>query len=170
MLVVLLRHGPAGRRDPSRWPADEDRPLTTRGEERTVAAALGLGRLLPVGALVFTSPLQRSRQTAVILKDALSPQSVETLDLLAPGASYRRILEHLRALDSGATAVLVGHEPDLGRLAGMLLFGAPSPLPLKKAGACAIDLVAAVAPGGGRLRWFVTPKMLRRLAGRKARA
>jgi phosphohistidine phosphatase len=169
MLVILLRHGPAGRRDPSRWPNDESRPLTTRGEERTHAAARGLAKVIPAGAHVLTSPLERSRQTAAILEDALSPQAVEVLDLLAPGASYRGVIGHLQNLDSGSTVVLVGHEPDLGRLAGVLLFGAPSPLPLRKAGGCAVEFVGEVAPGGGRLLWFATPKMLRRLAGRKSR-
>jgi phosphohistidine phosphatase len=67
----------------------------------------------------------------------------------------------------GSTLVLVGHEPDLGRLAGVLLFGAPRALPMRKAGACVIDFVGAVEPGEGRLHGFVPPRALRRLAGRK---
>jgi len=48
--------------------------------------------------------------------------------------------------------VLVGHEPDLGKLAGVLLFGAPAALPLRKAGACSIEFDNHCAAGKGRLR------------------
>ena len=39
--------------------------------------------------------------------------------------------------------------------------------PLKKAGACAIEIEDALQPGTGRLVWFLQPKMLRRWAARK---
>src|SRR5690348_14291371 len=45
MLLVFLRHGPAGHADSSRWPDDRERPLTTKGIERTRRAAKGLTRL-----------------------------------------------------------------------------------------------------------------------------
>jgi len=66
--------------------------------------------------------------------------------------------------------VLVGHEPHLGKLAGTLLFGAPAHLPIKKAGACAIDFEARPRAGGGQLVWFLPPRALRQLAGKKQRA
>jgi len=75
----------------------------------------------------------------------------------------------LEKLDLHRRIALVGHEPDLGKLAGTLLFGAPSAVALKKAGACAIDFEGAIRPGSGRLCWFLTPRMLRRLARRKHR-
>jgi len=52
----------------------------------------------------------------------------------------------------------------------VLVFGAPSPLPLQKAGACLLKFVGAVEPGAGRLHWFLGPRPLRRLAGRKSHA
>jgi phosphohistidine phosphatase SixA len=58
----------------------------------------------------------------------------------------------------------VGHEPDLGTLAGALVTGASTSLPLKKAGACSIHFVGPVEPGTGRLDWLLTPRALRRLA------
>src|SRR5262245_40196115 len=64
LLVILFRHGPAGRSDPKRWPDDRDRPLTTDGEKRTRQAAEGLARLLRDEELariaVWTSPLVRA--------------------------------------------------------------------------------------------------------------
>jgi phosphohistidine phosphatase SixA len=64
--------------------------------------------------------------------------------------------------------VIVGHEPDLGRLAGMFVSSPQLAMPLRKAGACAIRFDQAVAQGKGQLEWHLPPRILRRLAGRKA--
>jgi phosphohistidine phosphatase SixA len=62
--------------------------------------------------------------------------------------------------------MLVGHEPDLGLLAGWLI-GSKSPLPFRKGAACRIDLRSWPPDQGGSLIWFATPRMLRKL-GRRA--
>jgi len=167
MRVVLMRHGPAGERDAERWPDDRLRALTPRGEKRTRAAANGIVRLEAGIATIFTSPLVRALATAQLLAKSLAHTDVETLDSLRPGGSYRHTIESLTRIDRTHTVVLIGHEPDLGKLAGMLLFGAPTPLPLRKAGACSIQFDAEVRAGAGRLNWFMPPKSLRRLARRK---
>jgi phosphohistidine phosphatase len=169
MRIVLFRHGPAGRRDVSRWPDDASRPLTPRGEERTFAAAKGLRRLLGEGPVrIATSPLTRCAETAALLAEALGDARVVSLPALAPGGSAHELLNFVTRGKADETVVLVGHEPDLGKFAGTLLFGAPAGLPLKKAGACLIHFVGEVAPGEGQLRWFMPPRALRRLAGKKA--
>lgn len=172
MRVILFRHGPAGRRDAARWPDDSERPVTKRGLERTARAAAGLRHFLEGESRVFTSPLARARQSADLVGESAAPDApVEVLEALAPGSAYRETLRRLADLDAGATAVLVGHEPHLGKLAGVLLFGAPATnLALKKAGACVIDFVGPVTPGTGRLHAFLSPRMLRRLGRVKVRA
>lgn len=171
MRVILFRHGPAGSPDGSRWPDDGSRPLTTRGKERTLDAARGLARIESGITRIVTSPLVRAEQTARLLHGTLRASvPVDALDGLAPGGSYRKIIQHLAGLASGDVVVLVGHEPSLGKLAGMLLFGAPASLPLKKAGACAVQFSGAPAAGEGRLKWFLPPKVLRRMARRKVTA
>jgi phosphohistidine phosphatase len=171
MRVILFRHGPAGQADAARWPDDGQRPLTRRGIERTARAADGLVRFI-VGTLrVAASPLERARQTARALGEAGTPDGrVEKLDSLAPGVPLRETLRWLKDLRSGACVVLVGHEPHLGRLAGVLLFGSSeAALPLKKAGAIVIDFVGPVVSGAGRLYAFLPPHALRRLARSKSR-
>jgi phosphohistidine phosphatase len=171
MKLVLFRHGPAGQRDPRRWPDDALRPLTTRGEERTRGAARGLRRLLgsdPVA--IITSPYTRCASTAMIVAECFETGRVTEHEALEPGGSYRNIIALLGDRKPGETLVLIGHEPDLGRLAGTLLFGAPSPLPLRKAGACVLQFVGRVEPGAAILHGFYPPRTLRRLAGRKAHA
>ncbi|MFI5371273.1 MAG: SixA phosphatase family protein [Candidatus Eisenbacteria bacterium] len=170
MRIILFRHGPAGRRDPGRWPDDGERPLTRRGAERTEAAAYGLARFARGEVAIWTSPLLRADATATLARHAFDLEKpLERMDALAPGGSYREVMTRLAAVDSGACIVLVGHEPDLGKLAGMLLFGAPArSLPLKKAGACVIDFAGPVEPGAGHLHAFLPPRALRRTARRRS--
>jgi len=172
MRVILFRHGPAGRRDASRWPDDGERPVTRRGLAKTAHAADGLRRFLGRGGRVVTSPLERARQTAKVVSDALAPDGrMETLECLAPGAPVREALRWLRGLESGPSIILVGHEPHLGKLAGVLVFGASgSALPIKKAGALVIDFVGPVEPGAGKLYAFLPPRLLRRMGRPRSHA
>jgi phosphohistidine phosphatase len=168
MQIILFRHGPAGERDAERWPDDALRPLTPRGRERTRRAARGLGTLLGRQPLILTSWFKRAQQTADLLAEELLTTAPALEPALEPGASRRPLIEHLAALQTDQTVVLVGHEPDLGALAGLLVSGGDLHLTLKKAGACQIHFVAELEPGEGRLDWFLTPRILRRV-GRRAR-
>lgn len=164
MRLLLLRHGPAGERDPIRWPDDGLRPLSDRGRQRTAQAIRGVLSQVPDITLVFASPLLRAHQTGEALAKATGA-GLRTLESLAPGGSWRGTLEALQEVRGArdGTLALVGHEPDLGKFAGVLLFGAPRSLALKKAGACLIAFAQAPAAGGGELLWFATPGMLRAL-------
>lgn len=171
MRLVLLRHGPAGTRDPLTWPDDRERPLTEKGLARTQRAVEGLLRLEPEISLVLSSPLKRCAQTAECLRAALDGAArVRSTGALAPGGSWREVFQQLESPGETGTVVLVGHEPDLGKLAGVLLFGAPAALPLRKAGACSIEFETRPAPGKGRLRWFLPPRSLRRFARHRSTA
>ncbi len=170
MRVILFRHGPAGERDPERWPDDGQRPLTPRGELRARRAARGLLQLEPSLRTVLTSPLERCARTARILREEAALRvAPEPLTALAPGGDPEAVLRRLDEESPEAWVALVGHEPDLGRLAGLLVFGAPTPLPLKKAGGCSIEFLDAIVPGEGRLRWFLPSRALCRLAAARSR-
>jgi phosphohistidine phosphatase len=172
MRVVLFRHGPADAADPKRWPNDALRPLTPRGQERTMRAAEGVAELEPRIVRVISSPLLRARESAQVLLEALALDSRVTLcDALSPGGSTSRLLEALPDVREEEAIALVGHEPDLGKLAGTLLFGAPAHVAIKKAGGCAIEFEGRPRPGTGQLLWFLPPRTLRRVArGRKVEA
>ena len=116
---------------------------------------------------VLTSPLKRAADTAKLVGKALGNIEVECLDVLAPGGSHRKLLEALMRFSKSDVVILVGHEPDLGKLAGLWAFHTPATLTLKKAGACAIEFEGKVQPGMGRLAWLLPPRVLRRI-GRKA--
>jgi phosphohistidine phosphatase len=119
--------------------------------------------------LIVTSPLARAAETARILAEAFETEHLQTLEALAPGGSNRKILDFLKRQTSHEVVALVGHEPDLGRLAATLVVGAGS-LPLKKAGACVLDCGEQVGPAKAKLISFMDPATLRRLGRKKVRA
>jgi phosphohistidine phosphatase len=169
MRIVLFRHAPAESRDPERWPDDLLRPLTSRGATRARRAARGIVLLEPKLRRVLTSPAVRALKTAEILADELeAPIKPQVLASLAPGGAWRDTLGALAREHAEGVIALVGHEPDLGEFASALQFGAAAVVPLRKAGACAIELEALV-PAAGQLRWFLGPGALRSLAKKRSK-
>ena len=170
MRILLYRHAPAETSDPQSWPDDLLRPLTTRGKVRARRVTRAIVRLEPGITRVLTSPAARCTATADILCRELGPAfTPEPLASLAPGGSWRETLRALERETADSVVVLVGHEPDLGKFAGVLLFGAPASVPLKKAGACAIEAESAEA-GAGRLRWLWSAGVLRSLTRKRSKA
>ena len=170
MRIILFRHGIAEERDSARWPDDAKRPLTARGERRARRVARGLAHIERSVERLVTSPFVRAERTARILGRVLGIEA-EVTDALVPGGATRRIMDALNGSPVAGSVVLVGHEPDLGALAGLLLFGnLETALPLKKAGACAIEIEPPVRPGGGRLMWAAPPHVLFRITRKKVPA
>ena len=162
--IYLIRHAIAAERG-DRWPDDHLRPLVRRGVSRMQQAVAGFRRLDAGIELVLTSPLARAQQTAEVVVLGLRPSPrLEQLAELSPGGSPDQVAAALAPLAGCRSLALIGHEPDLGRLAAWLV-GAVEPFTLKKGGICRIDVDRLPPTGNGRLRWLATPKMLRALAG-----
>ena len=162
--LYLVRHAIAAERGDD-WPDDTKRPLTTRGINRFKDSLPGLKELEVSIDEIFSSPLVRAKQTADLLAGGLqgSPP-VKLLDALAPGHTPTAVISQLAKAAKRQRIALVGHEPDLGELAAHLI-GATRPLLFKKGGICRIDVGSISAKRTGSLMWFVTPKVLRGLAG-----
>ena len=168
MDCILLRHGIAVERDEWEGP-DADRPLTERGAKRVAQVAAGLSWLDVQPTHVWSSPLIRAIETAKIVHRVLRVRSaVQIVDALLPDASPDRLLSILHDLPPESCVLCVGHEPQLGIAASVLLSGrASASFPLKKAGACLIELSIPAKPGRGVLRWWLTPGQLRDIGERK---
>jgi phosphohistidine phosphatase len=161
--LYLVRHGVAAERGEA-WPDDSKRPLVQRGVVRLRQAAAALTRLDITFDVILTSPLTRARQTADLLAAGLGGRPpIHSIDSLSPGGSYAAFLEDLARHARRSHIACVGHEPDLGQFAARLI-GARAPIELKKGAICRIDVDALPLSGPGHLRWFVTPRMLRRIA------
>ena len=159
--LYLIRHAIAEERGDA-WPDDAKRPLTEDGAARMRRAARGLVRLGVTFDAVLTSPYVRTRQTAEIVANAFNERPpIVAVDSLAPGGSIQSILGDLERQSRRSRLAVVGHEPGIGELAARLA-GARYPIEFKKGAVCRIDIKTFPA-GPGKLRWFVTPKILRTL-------
>ena len=160
--LYLIRHGVAEERGED-WPDDSKRPLTPEGISRLQKAARGLTAIGVTFDQIVSSPLVRARQTAdVFAQDLKGKPPIATSDALAPAGAPPAVIQEITKHVRKARVALVGHEPNLGELAGLLI-GARRPLEFKKGGICRIDFDMLPPKGGGMLRWFLTPKMLRAL-------
>jgi phosphohistidine phosphatase len=128
-LLYVVRHAAAAPGNP-----DELRPLTENG--RAQARALGDRLALDAGPdAVLTSPLLRARETAGLIARAAGV-TPEVDDRLAPGATAKDV--RAAVAGRGDVIVIVGHQPDCGRIAAELL-DEPEPA-FPPAGFCAIEM------------------------------
>ena len=161
--LYLVRHAIAAERG-EEWPDDDQRPLTDRGMARFREAVAGLEAFDAVIDEIFTSPLVRAKQTAELLAAGLpATPTVKILEALAPGHGAPAVMSQLAKAARRRRIALVGHEPDLGELAGHLL-AAARPVPFKKGAVCRIDVEGVASKRPGSLIWFAPPKVLRKLA------
>jgi phosphohistidine phosphatase len=113
--------------------------------------------------VICSSPLLRARQTADYLSEGM-PESVpvKTVGALAPGHTSLEVMEQVARQAGGSTRVaVVGHEPDLGALAGWLI-GAKRALPFKKGGVGRFEM-DSLSSRYATLSWHIPPKALRKL-------
>src|SRR5215469_199694 len=162
MELIIVRHAIAFERDARRWPDDGERPLSPRGMMRARRAALGLKRLGPRPLKVLSSPLERARQTAVILSQFAGWPRASSCPLLVPGSSVQELLALLGRSRESCIA-LVGHQPDLGRALSACLPGSvgSAAFELRKMGAALVRFHGAARSGQGELCWLLPPRLMR---------
>jgi len=161
--VVAVRHGPAEVRDPARWPDDDLRPLTRKGEAETRRAAKGLATVVRSADHLVSSSADRALRTAHLIRQELSKAPTpETWEELAPGNLATPIFDRLRrSARPRQTVVLVGHEPTLAEFVGAAITGEGlSVVRLTKGGAVCLEFTNSIRPGAGRLVWLLTRKQL----------
>jgi phosphohistidine phosphatase len=161
MKLLIIRHAIAVQRGTPDI-ADELRPLTPRGEKRFRRAARGLAKACSRPDALLTSPLLRARQTADIAAAAWKRLAPVEVPALASGDDEG--LEGVLATYAAeATIAIVGHEPHLSALLGRLVgSGLPDRLTFRKGGAALVELPSRLGEGG-KLVWYLPPRLLRRL-------
>jgi phosphohistidine phosphatase len=161
--LYLIRHGLAAERGDN-YPDDAKRPLTARGIQRMKRAGKALVALDVAFDVILTSPLVRTRQTAEALASAFrDPPPIVNAPSLAPGGTHNAIVDDLAKQSHRRKKIaIVGHEPGIGELAARLM-GLRKPIQFKKGAICRIDVTALPPTGNGDLRWFVTPRILRKI-------
>ena len=161
--LYLIRHGVAAERG-SDYPDDSKRPLTSEGIAKLRREAKALVALGVDFDQIISSPLVRTKQTADVFAQSLpSNPPVATSDSLAPAGTPTAVFQELSKHMRKGRIALVGHEPNIGELAARLI-GARHPIEFKKGAICRIDFEVLPPKGQGMLCWFVTPRILRKLA------
>lgn len=164
MRVLIVRHALAGTREEFArgGKPDAERPVTVEGKKKMRRATRGLRTLVPDIDRLATSPYRRAVQTARIVARAYQALEPLLLDQLVPDVEPPVVARWLRAQRGVGTIALVGHEPQLSRLATYLLTkDRGAIMVLEKGAACAIDLPAGSRTGS--LLWLLTAKQLRAL-------
>lgn len=167
MELFLIRHADATPADVGM--DDAERPLSEEGIKKMRKAAKGLRNVLkgtfPPMDAILTSPLLRAVQTARILAGEVN-DSDEVIECQPLGGqfSWAEILPFLNRYPEVARVALVGHEPELGKLAGWLTSGnSDSCIRMKKGSVICFEVEEMAEAPRARLRWFLTPKQLRML-------
>jgi phosphohistidine phosphatase len=161
--LYLIRHGVAAERGEN-YPDDTARPLTSRGIQKVKREGKALVALDVAFDVILTSPLVRTRQTAEAVASAYrEPPPIVNAPSLAPGGTHNAIVDELAKQSHRRKKIaLVGHEPGIGELAARLL-GLRKPIEFKKGAICRIDVSALPPTGNGQLKWFLTPRILRKI-------
>lgn len=154
----MMRHGKAAERGTCE--NDDERELTERGREKTLAVAQGMQKLLkPDGEVViWTSPLRRAAQTAELVASVIKCREVSEKEAIATG-KLEQLHKDLQECSREITLIIIGHEPYLSHWGAII---AGSVLPLKTSAALAITMTSVVPPEGDIL-WFARPQALGRL-------
>jgi phosphohistidine phosphatase len=162
MILYIVRHAWAADRDDLVYPDDGQRPLTREGRKRFAKLVKKLSPRGLAPQAIVTSPLVRCRETAELLA-AGSPGKPELIQRteLEPGSDLDGLLRWTNAeLGTCQEVAWVGHAPDVGQMAGLLLGAGEAAVDFSKGAIAAIAFDDRPALGQGLLRWLVTAKVL----------
>ena len=152
MRLYFFRHAIA--HDADADTPDASRELTDEGIANTEQAARILKTLTITPDYLFSSPLTRAYQTAVIIGKALDVD-VQVRKEVGPGFSIHAVEALTRELHPNAEILFVGHEPDFSGTVTALVGGR---VVMKKGGLARVDVITQ-QPLVGELVWLIAPKV-----------
>ncbi len=122
MDLLLWRHAEAVEGSP-----DHTRELTDRGRKQARRMAAWLDQHRPKQLRVYASPTLRTRQTVAAFTD-----NFQIVSALGSAGGVSDILAATGWPDASGAALVVGHQPALGRLCALLLSGVEADWTIKK--------------------------------------
>jgi phosphohistidine phosphatase len=157
MLLYLLRHAEAEVLAKS----DAARQLTPKGEQQAVRVGKFCAKHGIEPAVILSSPVVRARQTADRVHQSLRGAELLEAPWAACGMDAFRAMEELAAYRQFPAVMLVGHLPDLGFLAAVLLgMENVQNLRVRKALLAAIDTASGLKIGSGTLQFFLPVRLM----------
>ena len=157
MDIYILRHGKAERNAKS----DVKRKLTVVGKKEIDKIGRAISSLGIDPDMIATSPLTRARQTAEIILNYFTLDTIATWNELKPESDTIDTIQRLTKLKPDSSIILVGHEPHQSNLISYLIGGSTN-IDLKKGSFAHIRVSGNIQ--NGLLRSLLTPKQLRKLA------
>lgn len=162
MDIYIIRHAIAVDEGTSGYEDDSTRPLTDKGRKKMRQIAKGLRSLGVKFDLILSSPYLRARETAEIVADIFKmKKKVAFTDNLIPMGEPDLLIAELNEKDSIQSVALVGHEPHLSNLVGLLTTeGKQLDVTIKKGGVCWLSADDLHQEHRATLEWLLTPGML----------
>ena len=161
MNLYLMRHAIAA--EPDENTEDSLRPLTEKGRKKLGKIAHNLEKLELEFDNIITSPYLRARQTADIVAHVLNIKQKHVFESenLTPLGFADKLIEEINAREAVENLLIVGHEPFLSQLIGILMAGDASlGIDMKKAGLCKLSVEQLAYGRCATLEWLLTPEQL----------
>jgi phosphohistidine phosphatase len=161
MNLYIIRHAIAVDEGSPEYEEDSQRPLTDKGKKKMRQIAKGLRALGVDLDKVISSPYVRAKETAEILADVFKMKDVTFSDNLIPMGDPDLLIAEMNEKYSVNSIALVGHEPFLSALIGLLVSeNAGIDMTLKKGGVCRLSADDLHHARKATLEWLLTPGIL----------
>jgi phosphohistidine phosphatase len=163
MNLFILRHGLAVDRSTPGFKKDSDRPLTPKGKQRLWRVTEAMEEMELEFDAIVASPYLRASQTAEIIAEAFEIRKKLTFsEHLTPDGNPKLLLEQISQLKPlPKDVLLVGHEPYLSQLIGLLVSGNTNSLiDLKKGALCKLEVETLRCGRCATLEWLLSPKQM----------
>lgn len=162
MNLYIIRHAIAVDEGTPEYEQDRDRPLTDKGRKKMRQIAKGLRTLGVEFDLILSSPYVRARETAEILEDVFKmKKKIAFSENLTPMAEPDLLIAEINENYSVDSLALVGHEPHLGSLVGLLTAeNAKLDVTIKKGGVIRLSADDLRHERRAALEWLLTPGIL----------
>ncbi len=162
MNLYIIRHAIAVDEDTPEYEDDSQRPLTDKGKKKMRQIAKGLRTLGVDFDLILSSPYVRAKETAEILADVFKiKKELELSDNLVPMGDPDLLISEINEKYSANSIALVGHEPFLTALIGLLVSeNVGMEMTLKKGGVCRLATDDLHHARKAALEWLLTPGIL----------
>ncbi len=162
MNLYIIRHAIAV----DEYEKDSQRPLSDKGKKKMRQIAKGL-RILGVDFdLILSSPYVRAKETAEILMEVFKiKQDVQFSENLVPMGDPDLLISEMNEKYNATSIALVGHEPFLSALVGLLISENTNvDLSFKKGGVCRLSADDLHHTRQATLEWLLTPGVLVEIA------
>ena len=158
MNLYIIRHAIAV----DEYEDDSQRPLTDKGKKKMRQIAKGLRALGVDFDLVLSSPYLRAKETAEILAEVFKVKAdVVFSDNLVPTGDPDLLISEMNEKYNAHSIALIGHEPQLTALVGLLVSeNAIVDMSLKKGGVCRLSADDLHHTRKATLEWLITPGIL----------